>query len=607
MQIRTDERTYLTLVHLSGRVGAEGRHKLWNAVDAAFRSDPLAVLWDLTGLERIHDQALAVLVGGMALQRLRGDPILLICPDLSLAARLRSTGVTLDAAMVSDEQEACLALLDRIHKKYDEFFCKIVVEEGFLDPAELKQALLLFEREGGAGDFGRLLLREGMIRAPELLDAVCRQKTLLGDILVESGKLTTGELDRALQTRRGEGEKLGDLLLRLGLATNEDIYEALGSQFKRRRRLQQRRPAPQPSDSAPEAPEAPEEGGTPANQRARLGEILLEKRLLSPEDLERSLQLQRQTRGREKLGDILVRLGFVSDSELYKALLTQYERSRGGGEVSGEVRDALEALINKLGKGDNLTFRQASEGLLALGGPALSVLVAALRSPAPPIRRGAADVLGSAMAFPSIPALLERVEDPIPRVRNECYWALLRITGQSFLVGDLEGWNRWWGAVDPRTLPPAPETVSSHREEMARMLSTTLEEGRALDAFDIEYRAGHEEWEGGHTRLQLRGDGRVHVFHSARGQAATYIGDLDASETRKFFEAFSSAGILFVDSGRTVDDSTETRHELALRIGNRFYRRSMLYYRELFQHWSFRSYETRLRDLIRRVTRGAVL
>jgi ABC-type transporter Mla MlaB component len=605
MHIRTDERTYLTLVHLTGKVGAEGRHRLWQAVDGALRADPLAVVWDLTGVEEIHDQALAVLAGGMAFQRLREDPVILMGAKAKLVDRLRQTGVIFEAAIVSDEQEACLAILERLHKKYDEFFCKIVVEEGFLSATDLKQALLLFDREGRSGDFGRLLLREGMIRAPQLLDAVCRQKTLLGDILVESGTLNAEELELALQTRRGEGEKLGDLLLRLGLATNKDIYEALGSQFKRRRRIQKSKSPPSSPDPAQASPTIKSPGA--ASQRARLGDILLEKHLLSPEDLERSLQLQRQTRGREKLGDILVRLGFVSDSELYKALLTQYQRHRGASKVSVEVRGALEALIAKLGKGDPLLVRQACEGLMTLGGPAFSVLVAALRNPTPPIRRGAADVLGCAMAFSAIPALLERMEDPIPRIRNECFWALIRITGQNFPQEDLKAWTTWWSGIDPRTLPPAPDTVSSHREEMARLLSSALDEERPLDAFDIEYRAGNEEWEGGHTRLYLRGDGRTQVFHVVRGQTSTFLGDLGASETRTFFEAFSAGGILFVDSSRSTNDPAETRHELALRIGNRYYRRSMLYYRELFQHWSYRSYETRIRDLIRRVTRGTVL
>lgn len=600
MQIHVDERTYLTLVRISGQVGAETRHKLWQTIDDAFRADPLALVWDLGEVDELHDHPLAVLAGWVTYQRLRRSPVVMIAPPAALTDRLRSTGLFFDVAMVADEQEACLALLERIPTKYDEFFCKVVVEAGLLEPGRLKQALMTYEKEGRAGDFGRLLLREGYLAAPELLEAVCRQKTLLGDILVEAGTLTPDELEAALQASRAEGEKLGDLLLRMGLANNEDIYEALKAQFKKRRRF---KPPAQAAEPRP-AGEAPL---PTASRSARLGAILLEKRLLSQEDLERSLQLQRQTHGREKLGDILVRLGFVDDSELYNALLTQYERSQARGEVTGEVRAALEALIQRLGNGDYLATRHAHEGLLALGGAAASVVAAALRSPSPPVRRGAADVLGAGMVFGALPQLLERLEDPIPRVRQEVYWALLRITAQGFPIEDTAAWHQWWSAVDPAILPPPPETISSHREEMARMLATAIEEGRALDAFDIEYRGGQAEWEGGHVRLTLRGDGLVQVFHVQRGETNTYLGSLDARETREAFAAFSGAGILFIDTTRSQDDSAESRHELALRIGNRYYRRSVLYYRELFQNWSYRSYETQIRDLVRRVTRGAVL
>lgn len=596
MQIHVDERTYLTLIRVGGRVTTECRHKLWQSVDDVFRTDPLAVVWDLGGVDELNDHPLAVLAGWVTYQRLRQDPVVMIAPPAALTDRLRSTGLFFDVSMVADEQEACLSLLDRIPTKYDEFFCKVVVDAGLLEPGRLKQALMMYEVEGRAGDFGRLLLREGHLSAPELLEAVFRQKTLLGDILVESGKLTSGELETALQASRAEGEKLGDLLLRMGMATNADIYQALKAQFKKRRRFKVSEEARTGDEELPKA-----------SRSARLGEILLEKRLLSQEDLERSLQLQRQTHGREKLGDILVRLGFVDDSELYTALLTQYERSQASGEVSGEVRAALEALIQRLGAGDYLATRHAHEGLLALGGAAASVVAAALRSASPPVRRGAADVVGAGMVFGALPQLLERLEDPIPRVRQEVYWALLRITAQGFPIEDTAAWHQWWSGVDPSTLPAPPETISSHREEMARMLATAIEEGRALDAFDVEYRGGQAEWEGGHVRLTLRGDGLVQVFHVQRGEANTYLGSLDPRETREAFAAFSGAGILFVDTARSQDDSAESRHELALRIGNRYYRRSVLYYRELFQNWSYRSYETQIRDLVRRVTRGAVL
>ncbi len=53
----------------------------------------------------------------------------------------------------------------------------------------------------------------------------------------------------------------------------------------------------------------------------RLGEILIERRLLNQDDLDRALELQRE-RG-DKLGKILVDLGFVAHREVLNALSTQ--------------------------------------------------------------------------------------------------------------------------------------------------------------------------------------------------------------------------------------------------------------------------------------------
>ncbi|HEY4363325.1 MAG TPA: type II secretion system ATPase GspE [Bryobacteraceae bacterium] len=55
----------------------------------------------------------------------------------------------------------------------------------------------------------------------------------------------------------------------------------------------------------------------------RLGEILIERRLLSEDDLERALELQRE-RG-DKLGKILVDLGFVAHREVLNALSSQLD------------------------------------------------------------------------------------------------------------------------------------------------------------------------------------------------------------------------------------------------------------------------------------------
>src|SRR5580698_99830 len=55
----------------------------------------------------------------------------------------------------------------------------------------------------------------------------------------------------------------------------------------------------------------------------RLGEILIERRLITEEDLDRALELQRE-RG-DKLGKILIDLGFVAQRDVLSALSEQLQ------------------------------------------------------------------------------------------------------------------------------------------------------------------------------------------------------------------------------------------------------------------------------------------
>ncbi|NAZ76757.1 type II/IV secretion system protein [Kineococcus sp. T13] len=73
-------------------------------------------------------------------------------------------------------------------------------------------------------------------------------------------------------------------------------------------------------DAAPGA--VPAQPGQPATQvRRRLGDVLVEKGLLLPEDLDVALAEQRNMEGpRRRLGQILVELGMVSESELAQCL-----------------------------------------------------------------------------------------------------------------------------------------------------------------------------------------------------------------------------------------------------------------------------------------------
>ena len=53
----------------------------------------------------------------------------------------------------------------------------------------------------------------------------------LGEILVERGKLDAGTLERALRLQQESGEKLGALLVTLGVVAQRDVAEALAAQL----------------------------------------------------------------------------------------------------------------------------------------------------------------------------------------------------------------------------------------------------------------------------------------------------------------------------------------------------------------------------------------
>ncbi len=58
-------------------------------------------------------------------------------------------------------------------------------------------------------------------------------------------------------------------------------------------------------------------------KKIRLGDILVEERLITPEQLERALKIQKELNFTKKLGEILIEEGFVTQKELLKALSKQ--------------------------------------------------------------------------------------------------------------------------------------------------------------------------------------------------------------------------------------------------------------------------------------------
>src|SRR6516162_10226712 len=53
----------------------------------------------------------------------------------------------------------------------------------------------------------------------------------IGPLLIQRGAISQGDLERALAEQRSSGERLDKVLLRLNLATREQVLAAVGDQF----------------------------------------------------------------------------------------------------------------------------------------------------------------------------------------------------------------------------------------------------------------------------------------------------------------------------------------------------------------------------------------
>src|SRR5215470_9270156 len=67
--------------------------------------------------------------------------------------------------------------------------------------------------------------------APSVAPLVAPGRKRIGEILIERGRLDAGGVERALRVQQETGEKLGSLLVTLGLVAQRDVAEALASQL----------------------------------------------------------------------------------------------------------------------------------------------------------------------------------------------------------------------------------------------------------------------------------------------------------------------------------------------------------------------------------------
>lgn len=182
---------------------------------------------------------------------------------------------------------------------------EILIEKAVVSRWQLKQAL----KTQGLTDkkVGELLIELGYASKGVIEEAISEQtvgatriprqtRKLLGELLVDTGRLSHKELAALLQEQQQKHVYLGDLLLQRQYLNEEELEDLLATQIIAKHNGQA--------------------------VEKKLGEILLESRQVSEEQLELAVKIQGGCEER-KLGDILVDLGFLPKKEMFRALRLQ--------------------------------------------------------------------------------------------------------------------------------------------------------------------------------------------------------------------------------------------------------------------------------------------
>ena len=134
----------------------------------------------------------------------------------------------------------------------------------------------------------------------------------LGEILVRDGLLTEDELERALREQQRSGRLLGQILVQHGHVSSFALARALTAQHGVVLR-ETRRVKPAPGAALPGVPESWQP----------LGALLVNKGFLTGADLESALAEQ-ERRPERRLGEILVDRGYLTGPALAQALAQQH-------------------------------------------------------------------------------------------------------------------------------------------------------------------------------------------------------------------------------------------------------------------------------------------
>lgn len=172
---------------------------------------------------------------------------------------------------------------------------QILIRRGHLTPEQLAEALDL--QAGTGGKLGEILVDSGAI-APDDLRVALReqlQNARLGQILLRIGAVEPDALQQALDEQTRTGQLLGEILISHSATTQAAIEWALSQQ----------------------------------NLERRVGQVLLNRKLVTPDQLEHGFEVL-ATQPERLLSEIMVELGYLTPEQLHMTLRFHLQELRLG-------------------------------------------------------------------------------------------------------------------------------------------------------------------------------------------------------------------------------------------------------------------------------------
>lgn len=157
----------------------------------------------------------------------------------------------------------------------------------------------------------------------------------IGDVLIQLGFISPDDLERALAVSKSRGRMVGEVLVEMGKCEREDVARAVFLQ----KSLQPAGPAPK--DAAGGNGTAESGGKGDGLNDMLLGEALLRRGWINPEELLEALRIHKETG--MKIGAALIQLGYANREQVQQALAWQTEM-RAKRAAQAEAPDPYGAL-----------------------------------------------------------------------------------------------------------------------------------------------------------------------------------------------------------------------------------------------------------------------